>query len=217
MPLRSKHFQDQAGVFAPDLDVGIEEVFQVLGLGGQLVVRRAGAGVGGQLGEHAAHLAAGNDLVAVLDHQGAGHQLVVQRLVAGLQHPVLRHTGGNDARRGEGVPDDAVHLVEGQPVFHQVLVAHKAGVAELGEAIDDPPVHPAVVLDGQGQGHLVVAQRDQRLNAQAPHLGEEVLVELQAPSRWARFPPRWGRCGSQAMETRSMVKPISAKRARSSL
>ena len=118
--------------------------------------------------------------MAVLDHQRAGHQLMVQRLIAGLQHLVRRDPAGDDARRGEGMADDAVHLVEGQPVFDEVLIPHKADMAELGEAVDDPAIHPAVVLGGQGQRHLVVAQGDQRLDAQTAHLGEKVLIELQA-------------------------------------
>lgn len=33
-----KHFQDQAGIFAPDLHIGIEQIFQIPGLGGQFII-----------------------------------------------------------------------------------------------------------------------------------------------------------------------------------
>ena len=178
--LALEHLEDQAGVLAPDMHIGIEQVFQILCLRSQLIVGCTGAGVGRELGEHAAHLAAGDDLVAVLYHHGAGHQLVMQSLIAGLQHLILGHTAGDDAGGGEGVADDAVHLVEGEPVLDLILVALKAHMAELCKAIDDAAVHPAVVLGSQCQRHFVVAQRDQRLNAVLVHLGKEVAVELQA-------------------------------------
>ena len=178
--LALEHLEDQAGVLAPDMHIGIEQVFQILCLSSQLIIGCAGAGIGGELGQHAAHLAAGDDLVAVLYYHSAGHQLVVQGLIAGLQHLILGHAAGDDAGGGERVTDHAVHLVEGEPVLDLILVALKARMAELCKAVDHAAIHPAIVLGGQCQRHFVVAQRDQRLDAVLVHLSEQVAVELQA-------------------------------------
>ena len=108
--LALEHLEDQAGVLAPDMHIGIEQVFQALCLSSQLIIGCAGAGIGGELGQHAAHLAAGDDLVAVLYYHSAGHQLVVQGLIAGLQHLILGHAAGDDAGGGEGVTDHALKV-----------------------------------------------------------------------------------------------------------
>ena len=75
--------------------------------------------------------------------------------------------------------EHGVDLVEGQPVFHQSLVAGEHGLAELDKQVDYLPPVPAVIVVSQIQGHLVVMKGHQGLDAPLLHGPEQVLVELK--------------------------------------
>ena len=124
------------GVFAADLHVGAEPVGDLhLLLIGQDVGGVAGQGIAGDEADHVAHLELGVVLVGVSHRLGAGHELVVQRLETHLIADPDIHTvalvalAGAQLQDGAQVHGAAVDLVEGQPVFHLVLVPLEDGLA----------------------------------------------------------------------------------------
>src|SRR5699024_6140866 len=81
---------------------------------------------------------------------------------------------------GAHVHGAAVDLVEGQPVFHLVLVALKQHLAVLHVQVHQLAAGPAVVFFDQGIGQLVVADGDQRLDAVLFAAVKDAVVEGQA-------------------------------------
>ena len=115
-------------------------------LHGQHILGLAGVGIVGQLGQHAAHLGSGDHLMADLGGQGGGYELMVHGLENHFLKVLSREAVLDQSAGGVGMADHGVHLVEGQPVFHLVLIAFADGLHKAHEHIDGLPVVPAVVL-----------------------------------------------------------------------
>ncbi len=150
-----------------------------------------GQRVPGDVGDHIADHEIGVDLVAFDDGLRGGDELVVERfellLVVNLELGELAAVGAGKVVRmdvAEAVEraqsrlhDRDVDLVEGQPVFDLVLVALEAGRRVFYEEVDDAPVGEAAVLRDDGPGYLIVAERDERLDAVLLALVEDGVVE----------------------------------------
>ena len=174
-------------VGAAHLDVGAVPVHAVhLHLVGPHVRRVARGGVGEDEAVHVAHLELGIVLVSVANHAARGHELVVERLVALLRRDLdlgARPLEAADHRRlkeraGSGRAE--VDLVEREPPAHLVVVAVEHGLRIALEELDELAALPAVVLLDQVIGHLVVAERHQRLDAVRPAAVEDPVIERQA-------------------------------------
>src|SRR5699024_10965284 len=151
------------GVGAPGLGVDEEVVVPVRLQRRPDVVGAAGAGVELAGGQHAAHHGPRHHLVGQTHRFGAGHDLVVGGAVFDFGGVLALFK--EDARAHEGQVQQHVDLVEGQPVFHLVLVAGKDGGAVFQVGVDHPAVFPAAVFLDQGDGGVKVADGDQRLDA----------------------------------------------------
>ncbi len=117
------------------------------------------------------------DLPAATRHEGTREKLVVQRLV-GARLPVLAEVGDHSGTH-KRLDHGGVDLVEGEPVGDEVAVAGHHGVGVAGEEVDDLAALPSPVLEHEVHGHLVVRERDERLDVVFAQLGEHVFVERQ--------------------------------------
>ena len=115
--------QQRRGIFAEHLRVAVRINAAHPLLRFQHVLRLAGIRVVGQLRDHAANLGIRNDLVADLGCQRRGDKLMMHRLVTDLFKVLPRETVFDQTAGCVGMADDAVNLIEGQPVFYLVLVA----------------------------------------------------------------------------------------------
>ncbi|MOA18816.1 hypothetical protein D3C78_1391570 [compost metagenome] len=84
-----------------------------------------------------------------------------------------------DARSGKRMPMNTVDFVKGQPVAYQLFIALEADLTEAYKRIHHVAVHPAVVFFAQRQRHLIVGERDQRLNVVTTQLAEHIFIILQ--------------------------------------
>ena len=95
--------------------------------------------------------------MAELGCQGAGHELVVHGLVHSLVKLLLgAEVVADEAAGHEGVADDAVDLIEGQPILDLVFIAGDDGLDIAQEELHRFTVGPAVVLGHERQRRLVV-------------------------------------------------------------
>ena len=175
--LVSQGTQQVAGVLAAHVEVP-EGVVGALGLLGRPdVTGIGGQRVGGHGQDHAADLDVGVDLVGDPRGGSGGDELVVDGLVEVLlSEPVL---GGGDAAGQEGLVEDGVDLVEGEPVPNPLAVSLEQGAGVALEEADEAAVGPAVIGAGQVERGLVVADGDQRLDAVLLELVEDPVVEGQ--------------------------------------
>ena len=111
---------------------------------------------------------------------------------------------------------DHIDLVEGKPVLHQTLVAGEDRGREVLVEVDELAVAPAAVLLDEVNRAVEVRDGHERLNAVHLTLAEHVLVEAKPASLGSVSSPL-GKMRVQARLMRKVLKPISAKRAMSSL
>lgn len=138
---------------------------------------------------------------------------MVHRLVElGGGEPLL---GGEDAAGHQGLVQQRVDLVEGQPGRHAVAVPLEEDPEVALVAVDQLAAGPAVMGAGQVERGLVVADGDQRFDAVLLELVEDPVVERQPGFVGVASSP-CGKIRLQAIENRKTVNPISAKRAMSS-
>ena len=78
------------------------------------------------------------------------------------------------------IQDRDIDLVEGQPVFDLVLVALKAGHRVFHKEVDHAAVRKSVVLRDDRPRNLIVAERDQRLDAVLFAFVEHPVVKCKA-------------------------------------
>ncbi|MNS90963.1 hypothetical protein D3C72_1250350 [compost metagenome] len=182
------------------LHVTKEQPVAILALSLQHVLRSAAQRVNNTAQQHIADFAVRHDFVAGFDRPGAGHQLMMNGLVNLALAAVLCQ-----ANAGKGRMQRHIDLVKGQPVLHLVLIAleHRACVAF--KKADGLAAAPAAVAFHQPIRHLVVRQRDQRLNAVLRHFVEQPVIERQPRLVRGvlialRENPRPGDGGSQALE-----------------
>lgn len=168
--------------------------------GGEDVGGVAGVRVGDVARDHAADLVLGIDLVPHGDAARAREELVVEGLVALLgivPGSVAEGHGDVVARRqdarahdvAEASHEQAVDLVEGEPVAHEPLVLGHDGVRVVEVEPDELGVRPAAVVLGQVVGELIVRERDHRLDAALAALLEHAPVELDARPIGLAFVP----------------------------
>ena len=105
---------------------------------------------------------------------------MVHRLVTDLFKVLPRETVFDQTAGRVRMADDAVNLVEGQPVFHLVLVAFADRPDILFKEADDFAGIPAVVIEHQIQRWFIVRHRNQRFNVIFLEFVEHLIVELQA-------------------------------------
>ena len=110
-----------------------------------------------------------------------------------------------------------IDLVEGKPVLHRALVAGEDRGREVLVEVDELAVAPAAVLLDEVNRAVEVRDGHEWLDAVRLTLAEHVLVEGRSQPRWARSRRRWGKMRVHARLMRKVLKPISAKRAMSSL
>ena len=122
----------------------------------------------------------------VLDRLGARQELMVQSVEArlGITRGVGRRAGiALHEARGQRVVHERharVDLVEGQPILDLVMPAVEAELAVGAEEVDAATVGPSVVLGHETVRRLIVAERDQRLDAVLLQAGKYLVVELDA-------------------------------------
>ena len=118
------------------------------------VVRRGRQRVDGHRQHHAADFCLRHDLMCELCRERRGHEFVMARLVEVREAQLFARC--HDAAREQGLVQDRVDLVEGQPVLDLVLVARedRAHIA-LVEA-DERMVRPAIVCLREVQRRLVM-------------------------------------------------------------
>ena len=167
-------------------------------------------GIPGDAADHAADLVVLVDGVADLDGLGRRHELVVQVLVGALVVLV----GGVAGERQEH--DGVVDLVEGQPVVHEALELAEARRGIAHEVVDGLAVLPAAAVLLEVERRVKVPDGHERLDAVLVHLLEHVLVEGHALGV-GLFSRPVGNRRLQLMDMRNCLKPISPKRAMSSL
>ena len=139
----------------------------------QEVVGIAGIRIGKESCTHAADFVVRVDLMSQLHHLCRGHQLIVDLFIAALQigRCLVDHLAQHQRN---------VDLIEGVPDGGQTLVLSQADPCKLDVFVDQLPVRPAApVLDVKSR-HIVLVQRDHRLDAIFPALFEHIAVELHA-------------------------------------
>ena len=73
-----------------------------------------------------------------------------------------------------------VDLIEGQPQVDPAAKALEDNLREVGEELDEPAVRPAAVLSSEVNRHLIVGERDERLDAMGEEVVDEPVVEGQS-------------------------------------
>ena len=111
---------------------------------------------------------------------------------------------------------DHIDLVEGKPVLHQALVAGKDRGREVLVEVDELAVAPAAVLLDEVNRAVEVRDGHERLDAVRLALAEHALIEGRPASLGSVSSPL-GKMRVHARLIRKVLKPISAKRAMSSL
>ena len=122
---------------------------------------------------------------------GARQELVVQGIEARLRVVPIAAAKGHGRVGGVGhhaaahhaakaAHEQAVNLVEGEPVAHQALVLGHDGASVVEVELDELGVLPAAVVFGEAVGQLVVAEGDHGLDTLLLAGLEHAAIELNA-------------------------------------
>ena len=109
--------------------------------------------------------------MGIFHHAGGSNKLMMQSLIPGL-HIVgnlcdrsgVAFYSSSRQHRTEG-HSTGIDFVEGQPVFHLVLVPLENGLTVGLKIADDLPALPAITLFHQGIGQFIMGDGDQRLDS----------------------------------------------------
>ena len=108
---------------------------------------------------------------------GTRDELVMNSLVEGL---LVNGLGIScDTCPVERCMERHVDLVEGQPQADPTAKALEDNLSKAGKELDEPAVRPAAVLCCEVHRHLIVGERDKRLDAVGEEVVDEPVIEGQ--------------------------------------